>query len=107
MCPSAEQAGQVRVLAERRLASLSSSAVGAALSADGTQAAVVDINAATVDQLTALPGIGPSLARRIVAFREEHGPFRRVEDLLKVRGIGEKSFQKLRARVRVQPEERG
>lgn len=63
--------------------------------------APVDLNEANAEQLTAVPGIGETLAARIVAFREEHGPFRRVEDLLKVRGIGEKSFQKLRPHVTV------
>jgi competence protein ComEA len=42
------------------------------------------------------------MAKRIVAWREEHGPFRRVEDLIKVKGIGEKTFQKLRPYVTVE-----
>jgi len=61
----------------------------------------VDINTATVDELIALPGIGETTAQRIVRFREENGPFQRVEDLLKVKGIGEKSFQKLRPSIKV------
>lgn len=61
----------------------------------------IDLNQATAQQLTQLPGIGPALAKRIVEFREQHGPFTRVEDLMKVRGIGEKSFQKLRPYVKV------
>ena len=69
--------------------------------AQSAPSAPVDINKATVDELTTLPGIGATMARRIVAFREEHGPFRRVEDLLKVKGIGEKSFEKLRPHVKV------
>lgn len=56
----------------------------------------VDLNRADAAGLMSVPGIGPALADRIVAFREEHGPFRRVEDLLKVRGIGERSLEKLR-----------
>ena len=63
--------------------------------------APLDINKASADELMALPGIGPAMAQRIVEFREEHGPFRRVEDLLKVKGIGEKSFEKLRPSVKV------
>ena len=41
------------------------------------------------------------MAERIVQFREEHGPFKRVEDLLKIKGIGEKSFQKIRPYVKI------
>ncbi len=48
----------------------------------------VDINKATVEGLIAIPGVGKVMAQRIVDWREEHGPFRRVEDLLKVKGIG-------------------
>jgi competence protein ComEA len=65
----------------------------------------VDVNRASVEELQSLPGIGQVTAERIVAFREEHGPFRRVEDLMKVKGIGEKSFQKLRSRVKVSEDE--
>ncbi|ANM32075.1 hypothetical protein ABI59_04305 [Acidobacteria bacterium Mor1] len=61
----------------------------------------IDLNKASAEQLVTLPGVGPAIAKRIVAFREENGPFKRVEDLLKVRGVGEKSFQKIKGRVRV------
>jgi competence protein ComEA len=61
----------------------------------------IDINKATAEQLTAIPGVGPTLAQRIVDFREKQGRFRRVEDLLKIKGIGEKSFQKIRPWVKV------
>lgn len=46
----------------------------------------IDINRASAEEFTKLPGVGPALARRIVAFREKHGSFRRVEDLLAIRG---------------------
>ena len=55
----------------------------------------VDLNRASATELESVPGIGPSLAKRIVEFRKEHGPFRSVDDLLKVRGIGERSLAKL------------
>lgn len=51
-------------------------------------AGLLSLNAATADQLEALPGIGPVLAQNIVAYREAHGPFARIEDLLRVPGIG-------------------
>ena len=66
-------------------------------------ASKIDLNQATPEQLQTIPGIGPSLAQRIVDFRAKQGPFRRVEDLLKIKGIGEKSFQKLRGYVKVTP----
>ncbi len=63
----------------------------------------LDLNAATTEQLQQLPGIGPTTARRIVHFREKSGPFRRVEDLLAVRGITRKRLEKLRPYITVGP----
>ena len=63
--------------------------------AKAVPASPIDLNEASVDQLTELPGVGKVTAGRIVEWRDEHGPFRRVEDLMKVKGIGEKSFEKL------------
>ena len=62
---------------------------------------LVNINTATADQLQALAGIGPSIAKRIVEYRQQHGGFEQVEDLLLVRGIGEKKFLQLKAQVTV------
>lgn len=61
----------------------------------------IDINQATEEELTVIPGIGTAMAKRIVDFRQQNGPFRQVEDLMKVKGIGEKSLEKLRAYVKV------
>ncbi|MDH3284372.1 MAG: helix-hairpin-helix domain-containing protein [Acidobacteriota bacterium] len=63
--------------------------------------AVVDINSAGVGELETLPGIGPALAKRIVQFRDEHGAFKSVEELLVVKGIGPRLLEKLRSRIRV------
>lgn len=63
--------------------------------------AKININTASAEELTALPGIGPSYAQRIVEHREKNGPFKKVEDLLNVRGIGEKTFEKIRDRLTV------
>ncbi|MFQ5569407.1 MAG: ComEA family DNA-binding protein [Rhodothermales bacterium] len=56
----------------------------------------LNLNQATASQLQRLPRIGPKLAERILAYREEHGPFRRVQDLVQVRGIGEKTLARLK-----------
>ncbi len=61
----------------------------------------VNINAATSEELQTLTGIGPSKAEAIIAYREEQGPFTKIEDLLEVTGIGEKSFEKLQEEVTV------
>lgn len=52
----------------------------------------INLNLASANELQQLPGVGPALAARIVAFREEHGPFSTVEDLLQVSGIGPKTL---------------
>ena len=61
----------------------------------------IDINSATVSELETLPQIGPALARAIVSYREEHGAFASVEELLLVKGIGPATLEKLRDRVAV------
>lgn len=61
---------------------------------------LLDLNSATEAQLVDLPGIGPSKARAILAYREQN-PFRRVEDLMRVRGIGRGTFRQLRPLVTV------
>jgi competence ComEA-like helix-hairpin-helix protein len=64
--------------------------------------ASVDINQASEKDFTKLPGVGPELAKRIVAYRTKHGRFRRVEDLLVIRGIGRKKWKTLKPYVRVE-----
>ena len=57
---------------------------------------VIDLNTASVADLTRLPGIGEKRAQAIVAWREEHGPFQSVDELVQVSGIGEKLLAGLR-----------
>lgn len=64
---------------------------------------VVDLNRASAAELEALPGVGPSLAARIVDWRGRHGRFRSVDDLEKVPGIGPATVARVRATVRVTP----
>lgn len=63
---------------------------------DAKAPATVDLNTATAAQLESLPGIGPKTAQRIIEYREKNGPFKKIEDLMNVKGIGEKSFLKLK-----------
>jgi competence protein ComEA len=55
----------------------------------------VNLNTATVEQLTTLPGVGPTLAARIVEYREKVGQFGSAQELMNVKGVGEKNFQKI------------
>lgn len=61
----------------------------------------LDLNSATEEELAELPGIGEELARRVVEYRTENGPFERVEDIMRVSGIGEGKFAALESRVTV------
>ena len=65
------------------------------------EAEPLDLNRATVEELDALPGIGEVLAGRIVAYREENGPFESVEELMEVSGIGEAKLADLAGLVTV------
>jgi len=57
---------------------------------------MVNLNTASAEELTSLPGIGEVLAARIVAYREEHGPFQTLDDLMQVSGIGSKVVEEIR-----------
>ncbi len=59
----------------------------------------VELNGASQKQLESLPGIGPALADRIVEYRSKNGKFKRVEELMNVKGIGEKKFLRLKDSV--------
>ena len=69
----------------------------------GGRGGVVDVNAATADELATLPGIGPALAERIVRWRQTHGRFGSVDALAGVSGIGPATLERLRTRVRATP----
>lgn len=64
-------------------------------------AAAINLNTATVAQLQELPGIGARTAERIVEYREKNGGFKKIEELMNVKGIGEKSFLKIKPLVSV------
>lgn len=67
--------------------------------AQGEKVGTVNINTASVQQLQLLPRVGPALAQRVVEFREKNGPFKSPEELMRVKGIGEKSFALLKPYV--------
>ena len=61
-----------------------------------TAAAPVNLNTATAEQLESIPGVGPKMAERILDYRQKNGGFKKVEDLMNVSGVGEKSFLKMK-----------
>ncbi len=71
--------------------------------APASPGATLNLNSATSAQLEELPGIGKVTADRIVEYRQKNGGFKKVEDLMNVRGVGEKGFLKLKPLVSVAP----
>ena len=62
---------------------------------------MVNLNTASAADLESLPGIGKSTAQRIVEYRQKSGGFKKIEELMNVKGIGEKSFLKIKSRLTV------
>jgi competence protein ComEA len=75
--------------------------------ASAAPAAPVNLNTATQAQLETLPGIGAATAKRILEYRQKSGSFKKVEELMNVKGIGEKSFLKLKPHVTVAADKAG
>ena len=89
---SAEEADEVAKIAqERRIARLAGENIASIITIQK-----VNLNRAFKSGLITLPGIGPTLADRIIAYRYEFGTFKTVDDLRKVKGIGDKSLKKIR-----------
>jgi len=83
-------------------------AMGAATEARGSQdskaavaAMTVNLNTATQVDLEKLPGIGPAMAKAILDYRQKNGGFKKIEELMNVKGIGEKAFLKLKPQITV------
>jgi competence protein ComEA len=96
--------GRMRALFSALALGLALAAGSAPVFAGEKLSGVVNVNTATAEQLTLLPGVGEARAREIVAARQKQGGFKRVEDLLAIKGIGEASLAKLRPYVALQGE---
>ncbi len=75
---------------------LAAASLSAAADTAANPAGVVNLNTASADQLQLLPRVGPALAARIIKFREANGPFASIDELVAVRGIGERSLALMR-----------
>jgi competence protein ComEA len=84
-----------RIVAAALAVALTLTAGVAAAAGKAAPSGKVNINAASVEQLTTLPGVGAKLAARIVEHRQKSGPFKSVQELMNVKGVGEKNFEKL------------
>jgi competence protein ComEA len=65
--------------------------------------AIVNLNTASTTDLETLPGIGAKTAARILEYRQKNGPFKKIEELMNVRGVGEKNFLKLKPQLTIAP----
>lgn len=68
---------------------------------DTASAEKINLNTATAEQLESLPGIGPVSAKNILEYREKFGKFNRIEEIINIKGIGEKKFLKIKDRLTV------
>lgn len=83
------------------LAACAAAALAGEPSAAGKQPAPVSVNDASTHELESVLGVGPALAERIVRYREAHGPFKTLDDLLFVEGIGEAKLKRLASQLRL------
>jgi len=90
-----------RFVAACLVAVLSLCASGVAFAAEKAPTGKINLNTASAEQLSALPGVGPKLAARIVEHRQKEGSFKTPQELMNVKGIGEKNFQKLQSYLTV------
>ena len=64
----------------------------------------INLNTGSAAELTQLPGVGEKVAARVVTYRKENGPFKKIEEIMNVKGIGEKTFTRLQPHLFVDPE---
>lgn len=98
-----KDADAVRIYTERTATAAPTDAADDTQSPAATDApTLLNINRATARELTALPGIGDTLAQRIVAYREAHGDFASIDAITEVSGIGEKRFEAIQNLITVE-----
>jgi competence protein ComEA len=90
-------AAQARVQAQKATAAKTASSPRVR----ATASAPVNLNAASIAQLQTLPGVGASTAQRILDYRQKNGAFKKIEELMNVKGVGEKSFLKLKPLITI------
>jgi competence protein ComEA len=95
------QLTRITLIAAALLCLLVPSAAVAQQEPAATQKSTINLNTATLDQLTTLPGVGAKTAERILEYRTKSGGFKKIEELMNVKGIGEKSFLKIKPLVSV------
>jgi comEA protein len=78
------------------------SVTAAPFNPEDTPAKKININSASAKELQTLPQVGAVVAQRIIDYREKHGKFSKIEEIMKVKGIGEKMFQKLKPLITVE-----
>ncbi|MGC9796025.1 helix-hairpin-helix domain-containing protein [Fervidobacterium riparium] len=61
----------------------------------------IDINTAGIEELQKLPGIGPTKAQEIINYRTKNGPFRSIDEIMNVKGIGKKTFEKMKDMITI------
>ena len=99
----AEIAQRVDARAERDGANAAQTGAQSSTSQSASaEGGLININTATIHELTTLPGVGPAMAERIITHRETYGPFRIIEEITDVSGIGERRFQDLRDLITVE-----
>lgn len=84
------------------VAAMSMPAFAAEAQSSSSATGVVNINTADASQLALLPRVGPKAAERIIAYRTEHGPFKKAADLMQVKGFGAKTYEGLSSYVSVE-----
>ena len=89
------------VLANPGVASAAQGSSGGRAAVKPAIVTAININTASAKELDALPGIGAKTAALIVEYRQKNGPFKKIEELINVRGVGEKSFLKLKPQLTV------
>ena len=90
-----------RVLALALAAAVLAVSFAPAYAQSGGPKAKVNINTAPASELETLPRVGPAIAQRIIDFRTKNGAFKRIEDIMKVQGIGEKVYQNIKDLITV------